>query len=163
LALALGRNPELLLLDEPVANLDPLARRQFMQVLLEHAAATGMTVVLSSHLLVDLERACDYLVLLSSARVQLSAPTDELLAQHRLVSGPSANVNALAAGHTVVQSSGTDRQATLLVRGRCSTADPLVAVRPVGLEELVLAYMSMPLAGATPALALIGTDREGSR
>jgi ABC-2 type transport system ATP-binding protein len=161
LALALGKNPELLLLDEPVANLDPLARRQFMQVLLEHAAETGMTVVLSSHLLVDLERACDYLVLLSASRVQLSATTDDLLAWHRIVSGPAANVNAFAAGHTVVQSSGTDKQATLLVRGACTTADPTVTVRPVALEELVLAYMSTPLAGATPALA--GPNREGTR
>jgi ABC-2 type transport system ATP-binding protein len=163
LAVALGKNPELLLLDEPVANLDPLARRQFMQVLLEHAATTGMTVVLSSHLLADLERACDYLVLMSASRVQLSAPTDDLLAQHRVVTGPTANVTALATGHAVVQSSGTDRQTTLLVRGACPTADPTVTVRPAALEELVLAYMSTPLAGATPALALAGPNREGTR
>ena len=163
LAVALGKNPELLLLDEPVANLDPLARRQFMQVLLEHAAATGMTVVLSSHLLADLERACDYLVLLSASRVQLSASTDDLLAQHRVVTGPAANVHACAAAHAVVQSSGSDRQTTALVRGACSTSDPQVTVRPVTLEELVLAYMSTPLAGAKPALALAGPDREGTR
>jgi ABC-2 type transport system ATP-binding protein len=160
LAVALGKSPDLLLLDEPVANLDPLARRQFMQALLEHAAATGMTIVLSSHLLADLERACDYLVLLSASRVQLSAPTDDLLAEHRVVTGPAASVNSCAAAHTVVQSSGTDRQATLLVRGVCSSPDPMVTVRPVALEELVLAYMSTPLAGAKPALALAGPNRE---
>jgi ABC-2 type transport system ATP-binding protein len=163
LAVALGKRPDLLLLDEPVANLDPLARRQFMQVLLEHVAATGMTVVLSSHLLADLERAWDYLVLLSASRVQLSATTEELLHQHRMAAGPPQKVQAIEAAHTVVQSSITDRQAHLLIRTRGPVHDPDWAARPASLEEIVLAYMSQPLAGATPALTLADTAAKGSR
>jgi len=163
LAVALGKRPDLLLLDEPVANLDPLARRQFMQVLLEHVAATGMTVVLSSHLLADLERAWDYLVLLSASRVQLSATTEELLHQHRVVAGPPEKVQAIEAAHTVVQSSITDRQAHLLIRTGGLVHDPDWTARPASLEEIVLAYMSQPLAGATPALTLAGTAAKGSR
>ncbi|HSR84074.1 MAG TPA: ABC transporter ATP-binding protein [Streptosporangiaceae bacterium] len=163
LAVALGKRPDLLLLDEPVANLDPLARRQFMQVLLEHVAATGMTVVLSSHLLADLERVWDYLVLMSASRIQLSAPTDELLHEHRVLTGPPNKADAIAATHAVVQSSITDRQATLLIRAAGPVHDPDWSVRPASLEEIVLAYMSTPLAGAVPALSLLGSAPKGSR
>jgi ABC-2 type transport system ATP-binding protein len=162
LALALGKRPDLLLLDEPVANLDPLARRQFLQVTLAAAADTGMTVVLSSHLLADLERSCDYLVLLSAARVQLCGPTDDLLGGHRVLTGPAGKAAAIAAAHSVVSSSLTDHQAVLLVRPAGPIVDPAWSVRPAALEELVLAYMSDPVAGATPALALAAAPR-GSR
>jgi ABC-2 type transport system ATP-binding protein len=159
LALALGKRPDLLLLDEPVANLDPLARRQFLQVMLEAAADTGMTVVLSSHLLADLERSCDYLVLLSAARVQLCGPTEELLSQHRVLTGPADKAEAIAAAHPVISSSLTDRQAALLVRQAGPIIDPAWTIRPAALEELVLAYMSDPSAGAAPRLALTATPK----
>lgn len=161
LALALGKRPDLLLLDEPVANLDPLARRQFLQVLLEHTAAHGMSVILSSHVLADLERACDYLVLVSASRVQLSAPVDHLLAEHRVVTGPPARVAALAASHALVETSGTDRQASALIRGDGPVHDPALSTRPAGLEELVLAYMKAPLSGTDPGLKLVPTTTEG--
>jgi ABC-2 type transport system ATP-binding protein len=157
LALALGKRPDLLLLDEPVANLDPLARRQFLQVMLEATAETGMTVVLSSHLLADLERCCDYLVLLSAARVQLSGLTEDLLGAHRVLTGPAARASAIAAAHPVVSASLTERQAVLLVRQRGPIIDPAWTVRPAALEELVLAYMSEPTAGTGPTLALATT------
>jgi ABC-2 type transport system ATP-binding protein len=157
LALALGKRPDLLLLDEPVANLDPLARRQFLQVMLEATAETGMTVVLSSHVVADLERCCDYLVLVSAARVQLCGLTEDLLASHRVLTGPAARADAIAAAHPVVSASRTERQAVLLVRPRGPIADPAWTVRPAGLEELVLAYMSDPTAGTGPALALTAT------
>jgi len=163
LAVALGKHPDLLLLDEPVANLDPLARRQFMQMLLEHVAATGMSVVLSSHLLADLEEAWDYLVLLSASRVQLSAPTDELLHEHRMLSGPPSKADAIAAAHSIVQSSINEHQANMLIRARGPIHDPDWSVRPASLQELVLAYMSAPLAGVAPALSLVGSAPEGSR
>jgi ABC-2 type transport system ATP-binding protein len=142
LAMALGKRPKLLLLDEPVADLDPLARREFLRTLMEEVAESGVTVVLSSHLLADIERTCEYLVLLSAARVQLAADTEDLLAQHRMVSGPRANAAALAANHLVVQADYTERQASLLVRTRHPITDPAWTVRPVSLEELALAYMS---------------------
>jgi ABC-2 type transport system ATP-binding protein len=163
LALALGKRPDLLLLDEPVANLDPLARRQFLQVMLEAVAEDGMTVVLSSHLLADLERCCDYLVLLSAARVQLCGLTEELLSEHRVLNGPADRAEAIAAAHSVVSASVTERQAMLLVRPRCPIADPAWAVRPVALEELVLAYMSEPMVGATATLVPVGVARKGAR
>jgi ABC-2 type transport system ATP-binding protein len=163
LALALGKRPELLLLDEPVANLDPLARRQFMQALMGEVAETGMTVVLSSHLIEDLERSCDYLVLLSRSRVQLSAATDDLLAVYQVLSGPRSQAEAVTSGCTVVQASYTGRQASMLVRAGRPVLDPAVAARPATLGEIVLAYMSQPEAGAAPALAAVGSAPEASR
>jgi ABC-2 type transport system ATP-binding protein len=163
LALALGKRPELLLLDEPVANLDPLARREFMQVLLEEVADTGMTVVLSSHLIEDLERACDYLVLMSRSRVQLSATTEDLLAAHQIVSGPRSQADAVTAGHTVVQASYTDRQANLLIHGHGQVIAPAFTTRPATLGELVIAYMSQPGIGSAPVLRPVGSAVEAAR
>ncbi len=163
LALALGKRPELLLLDEPVANLDPLARREFMQVLMEEVAETGMSVVLSSHLIEDLERACDYLVLMSRSRVQLSATTDDLLAAHQVLTGPRGHAEAITSTHTVVQASYTDRQANLLIHASGPVIDPAFTVRPVTLGELVLAYMSQPHTGTASALRPVGSTTEASR
>jgi ABC-2 type transport system ATP-binding protein len=144
LALALGKQPQLLLLDEPVASLDPLARRQFFQTLMEEVAIRQMTVVLSSHLLDDLDRSCDYLVLLSASRVQLAGPTDELLAGHRALTGPAERAQALETQHTIVAAEATGRLAKLLIRLGGPIHDPAWTVRDVTLEELVLAYMSHP-------------------
>jgi ABC-2 type transport system ATP-binding protein len=160
LALALGKRPELLLLDEPVANLDPLARREFMQVLMEEVAETGMSVVLSSHLIEDLQRACDYLVLMSRSRVQLSATTDDLLAVHQILTGPRSHAEAITSLHTVVQASYTDRQANLLIHASRPVIDPAFTVRPATLEELVLAYMSQPHTGTAPTLRPVGSATE---
>jgi ABC-2 type transport system ATP-binding protein len=117
LALALAKGRELLLLDEPLAPLDPLARREFLQALVGTVAEQGVTVVLSSHLLADLERVCDYLIVLSAARVQVLGATDELLERHRLLIGPHRQPQPPIAGVAqVVRASHTDRQASLLVR-----------------------------------------------
>jgi ABC-2 type transport system ATP-binding protein len=144
LAIALGKQPRLLLLDEPVASLDPLARRQFFQSLMEEVATRQMTVVLSSHLLDDLDRSCDYLVLLSASRVQLAGPTEELIAGHRALTGPADHVQAIEGGHTIVAAEATGRLAKLLIRLGGPLHDPAWTVRDVSLEELVLAYMSHP-------------------
>jgi ABC-2 type transport system ATP-binding protein len=143
LAVALGKRPELLVLDEPVANLDPLARREFLQMLMAEVADSGLSVVLSSHLIADLERVCDYLILLSGGRLHVAGDTEELLAGHRMFVGARERAESLAHVHTVVSASYTDRQATLLVRlnGR-SFQDSDWKVRPITLEELVLGYMT---------------------
>ena len=154
LAVALGKRPKLLLLDEPVADLDPLARREFLKVLMEEVAESGVTVVLSSHLLADVERTCEYLVLLSASRVQLADDTENLLEQHRIVTGPRAGAAALEAAHQVVHAEYTERQASLLVRTRQPIIDPVWTVRPASLEELALAYMSTPTAAAMSAAAV---------
>lgn len=144
LTLALGKQPRLLLLDEPVASLDPLARRQFFQILMEEVATREMTVLLSSHLLDDLDRSCDYLVLLSASRVQLSGGTDELLTAHRILTGPADGVSAIERQQTVIQADVSGRVAKLLVRVDRPLHDPAWTVRDVTLEEVVLAYMSHP-------------------
>lgn len=144
LALALGKRPELLLVDEPVSDLDPLARREFFRVLMEEVAESGMTVVLSSHLLADLERTCEHLVLLSRSRVQFAGETDDLLARHRMLTGPRDGAAAIEAAHTLVQADYTERQASLLIRVHGSLDATGWQVRNVSLEDLVLAYMAAP-------------------
>jgi ABC-2 type transport system ATP-binding protein len=141
LTLALGKRPELLILDEPVASLDPLARREFLQDLMETVAEEQVNIILSSHLISDLERVCDYLIVLADSRVQVAGPVDELLAAHRLLSGPRRDEGRLPAGMQVVSGSHTDRQSTLLVRADGPVLDPAWTVSAVGMEDLVLAYM----------------------
>jgi ABC-2 type transport system ATP-binding protein len=142
LALALAKRPRLLLLDEPVASLDPLARREFLQSLMGSVAETGATVLLSSHLLADLERVCDHLVLLDSARVRLAGVVDELVAAHRQLSGPRHTGERIDGVAEVIRASHTDRQSTLLVRVDGPVTDPAWTVRELSLEDLVLAYLA---------------------
>jgi len=142
LTLAVAKQPELLLLDEPVASLDPLARREFLQGLMEIVAKHEVSVVLSSHLIADLERVCDYLVLLVASRVQLAGEVTELLAAHHRLSGPRRDPRSLPANQEVIEESHTDKQSTLLVRTDEPILDPAWTVKRVTLDDLVLAYMS---------------------
>jgi ABC-2 type transport system ATP-binding protein len=142
LTLAVAKRPELLILDEPVASLDPLARREFLQDLMESVAEQGLSVVLSSHLVADLERVCDYLIVLVGSRVRVAGPVEELLAAHHLLSGPRRDPASLPDGMQVISASHTDVQSTLLVRTSSPVLDPAWTISEVGLEDLVLAYMS---------------------
>jgi ABC-2 type transport system ATP-binding protein len=142
LTMAVAKRPELILLDEPVASLDPLARREFLQSLMEVVAEQGTNVALSSHLIADLERVCDYLVVLAASRVQLAGEVSELLASHHRLSGPRRDPGSLPASQEVIEASHTDRQSTLLIRSDGPVLDPAWTVRPVTLDDLVLAYMS---------------------
>jgi ABC-2 type transport system ATP-binding protein len=154
LALALAKRPSLLLLDEPLASLDPLARREFLQALMGSVAEQGVTVVLSSHLLADLERVCDYLILLSAARVQVLGTVENLLEEHKLLIGPHrADQPSIAGVAQVVRASHTDRQASLLVRTGGPIRDPAWKVHDITLEDLVLAYLAEPSAGTLPGPA----------
>jgi ABC-2 type transport system ATP-binding protein len=156
LTLAMGKRPELLVLDEPVASLDPLARRGFLQDLAELVVEHGPTVVLSSHLLSDVERICDHLIVLSQGRVCLEGPVDELLATHRVLTGPRREPPSTPADQEVVQVRSTSRQTTMLVRTRQPILDPHWIVTDVGLEELVLAYMARDtIAAPERALAVV--------
>ncbi len=141
LTLAVAKRPEFLILDEPVASLDPLARREFLQSLMEVVVEQGVSVVLSSHLVADLERVCDYMVVLVSSRVHLAGEVDELLASHHRLIGPRHDVDALPRDQHVIEESHTDRQSTLLVRSEGPILDPSWAVERVDLKDLVLAYM----------------------
>ncbi|WP_369194730.1 ABC transporter ATP-binding protein [Streptomyces djakartensis] len=140
LALALGKRPELLLLDEPMADLDPLARHRLMGTLMADAAEHGTTVVMSSHIVAELEGACDHLLLLGGGRVRLAGPLDDLLAAHTLVTGRAGDS---LAPHTVVESRTTGRQLTALVRPAGPLADARHGDRP-SLEEIVLAHLRSP-------------------
>jgi ABC-2 type transport system ATP-binding protein len=144
LTLAVAKRPELLLLDEPVASLDPLARREFLRYLMEIVASHGTSVVLSSHLITDVERVCDYLIVVTASRTRLAGETEELLASHHRLSGPRREDRALPAGWDVIEESHAGKQSTLLVRTADPVLDPAWTVRPVTLEDMVLAYMSQP-------------------
>jgi ABC-2 type transport system ATP-binding protein len=141
LTLAVAKRPDLLLLDEPVASLDPLARREFLQSLMEITVEHEVSVVLSSHLVGDLERVCDYLILLESAHLQLAGEVEDLLATHRRLIGPRKALATLPDSQLVIEASHTDRQSTLLVRTDQPILDPAWDVEEVGVEDLVLAYM----------------------
>jgi ABC-2 type transport system ATP-binding protein len=141
LTLAIAKRPDLLLLDEPVASLDPLARREFLQVLMEVVAEHGVSVVLSSHLVADLERVCDYLIVLVESHVRVADEVSDLLASHHRLSGPRRDPSTLPANQHVIEESHTDKQSTLLIRTEEPILDPVWTVKPVTLEDLVLAYM----------------------
>jgi ABC-2 type transport system ATP-binding protein len=146
LTLALGKRPDLLLLDEPVARLDPLARREFLQGLAEAVAEDGITVLLSSHLVSDLERVCDHLVILAGGRVQIAGDIDALLSSHRLLVGPRVRGNGQPRGVEVVRAQHSERQSSLWVRGEPPVLPGGWREEPVPLEELVIAYLSAPVA-----------------
>jgi len=142
LTLALAKRPKLLILDEPVASLDPLARREFLRGLMEAVAEHGTSVVLSSHLVADLERVCDYLVVLVASRVRVAGEVSALLATHHRLSGPRRDPAHLPADQEVIEESHTDKQSIFLVRTDRPIHDPSWTIKPVSMEDLVLGYMS---------------------
>jgi ABC-2 type transport system ATP-binding protein len=153
LTLAIAKRPELLILDEPIASLDPLARREFLQSLMEFTAGQQVSVVMSSHLVADLERICDYLIVLVGSRVRVAGEVEELLGAHRLLTGARREPATWPPEWQVISASHTDRQSTLLVRTGSPIYDPAWTVEQVGLEDLVLAYMSRAaVPEGTPAL-----------
>jgi ABC-2 type transport system ATP-binding protein len=167
LTLALARRPRLLVLDEPVAMLDPVARHDFMATVLTAAADDGVSVLLSSHVLAELERVADYLIMMSLGRIQLAGEVDDLLAGHRVLTGPAAEASRYD-DRPVVHAQVGDAQAHLLVRA--TTNDPVPPgweAHPVGLEELALAYLREPGSaarrGPLHALAASTTTTEATK
>ena len=155
LTLALARRPRLLVLDEPMAMLDPLARHDFMATVMTAVADDGVSVLLSSHVLAELERVADYLILMSRGRVQVAGEVDDLLACHRVLTGPAAEAGRYAERLSVVHARHGAAQAHLLVR-TSGAADPMPPgweAHPVSLEELALAYLREPGAAALPGPA----------
>ena len=152
LTLALARHPRLLVLDEPTAPLDPLARHDFMATVMTAMADDGLSVALSSHNLAELERVADYLVLISQGRVRVDDTVENLLADHLLVTGPTGA--PLPAGGQVIESTTTGSQTHWLVRltSPHPGLPPACESRPVGIEELALAYLRGTAAAQVPAL-----------
>ncbi|MEU6991718.1 ABC transporter ATP-binding protein [Streptomyces sp. NPDC046465] len=146
LALALGKRAELLLLDEPMADLDPLARHQLMGTLMAEAAEHGTTVVMSSHIVTELADSCDYLLLVSGGRIRLGGGIDDLVGAHRLVTGRGPESRLFP--HTVVESRTTGRGLSALIRPEGPVGDDWGVEEP-SLEELLLAHLRSP---DTPAL-----------
>ncbi|MCF2532199.1 ABC transporter ATP-binding protein [Yinghuangia soli] len=158
LTLGIAKRPELLILDEPVAALDPLARREFMQDLMEAVAEHELSIVLSSHLVSDVERTCDYVIVVVDSQVQVAGDIDDLVAGHYRLTGPRRDMDALPAGQHVITASHTDRQTTLVVRTDTAVHDPSWTVDPLGLEDIVLAYMARPadaVRDTRPALEVV--------
>jgi ABC-2 type transport system ATP-binding protein len=151
LTLGIAKRPELLILDEPIASLDPLARHEFLQSLMAATAERQLSIIMSSHLIGDLEHVCDYLVVLVDSRVLLDGPVEDLLASHHLVTGRRRDATSLPPGVQVITQSHTDRQSTFLVRSTAPVIDATLAADPVDLEQLVLAYMG-GAARTSPAL-----------
>jgi ABC-2 type transport system ATP-binding protein len=143
LCLALAKRPGLLLLDEPLASLDPLARREFLSALMDAVAEEPMTVILSSHLVADLERVCDHLMVLRSGQVKALGATDELLATHKMLIGPPQRRRPKIAGvEQIVSASRAERQIQLLVRTNGDILDPAWDQYDVSLEDVVVAYLA---------------------
>ena len=161
LTLALGRRPQLLVLDEPVAMLDPIARHDFMATVLGAVAEDGVSVLLSSHVLAELERVADYLVLLSHGRVQVAGEVDNLLAGHRVLTGPAVDADRYIERLAVVHVGRGVAQVNLLVRtnGAGDRVPHGWEAHPVSLEELALAYLREPTAAALPGLQHDADDR----
>jgi ABC-2 type transport system ATP-binding protein len=154
LTLGLAKRPELLILDEPVASLDPLARREFLKALMEAVAEHEVSVLLSSHVVSDLERVCDHLVVLVDSRVRVAGDVEHLLATHHRLTGPRRDPATLPGDQQLVFASHTDRQSTLVVRTDKPILDPAWVAARLGLEDLVLAYLEAsgaPHPSAEPA------------
>jgi ABC-2 type transport system ATP-binding protein len=151
LTIGIAKRPKLLLLDEPVAALDPLARREFLQDLMEAVAEHELSVVLSSHLVNDLERVCDQMIVLVDSQVRVHGDVEALLATHHRLTGPRRDLDTLPGDQHVISAKHTDRQTTVLVRTEAPILDPAWTVGHLSLEDLVLEYMANPV---TPRPAL---------
>ena len=152
LTMALARRPRLLILDEPLSALDPLARQDFMATVMTTMADEGTSVVLSSHALAELERVADYLIVLGGGQLRIAGEVEDLLATHRVLTGPTAEADRYASQLPVVQVKRAAAQAHLLVRtsGTDDPAPPGWEAHPVSLEELTLAYLRASHAEAPP-------------
>jgi ABC-2 type transport system ATP-binding protein len=144
LALAVAKRPQVLLLDEPLASLDPLARREFLKTLIGSAGASGIAVVMSSHLIGELARVSDHLVVVRDGRVRLSGELDQLLSEHHWVAGSTEQTTRMPTGVEVLNESRHERHNTLLVRTHEALLNPALTVTPVDLEDLILAYLERP-------------------
>jgi ABC-2 type transport system ATP-binding protein len=141
LTIAAAKRPELLIFDEPVAALDPLARRAFLQNLMALVADLDVSVILSSHLIGDVERVCDHLIVLAESRVQVAGEIDDLTTDHHRIVGPRGTLDGLPDGVEVIAADHTDRQTTLIVHNTTGRPLQAPAAEPIGLEDMVLTYL----------------------
>jgi ABC-2 type transport system ATP-binding protein len=159
LAIALAKHPTVLVLDEPFASLDPLARRDFQRALMAEIAERGISVLLSSHLITDLERTCDYLIILMNGQVRLAGEIEAILAEHWRAVGPRDAIEALASCHTIISREIGDRQASVILCSQGPIFDPAWDLQPVTLETVVLAYLEGDRALLAPPVASLEVVR----
>lgn len=153
LTLALAKRPRLLILDEPAAGLDPVARHGLMSTLMGAVAEDGLTVVLSSHVVSELERVCDHVVLLRNGRVELAGDLHEVMRDHQLLVGPRIDPGDAGRLPGIVSAAHGSRQSHLLIRGGGGQVHhPRWEAHTVTLEQIVLAYLSRgdEASGVTP-------------
>jgi ABC-2 type transport system ATP-binding protein len=159
LALCVGKSPDLLILDEPVANLDPLARRQLLEMLLATVAERDTTVFLSSHIISELEPVCDRLIILSASSVRVSGTVEWFLTSHRVVTGNRSE--PLPNGIAVLSRRDAERQTTLLIREDAGSVGRPWQVHEPELDEIVLAYLSMSQPESPRTADALANPREG--
>jgi len=159
LTLALAKRTPLLALDEPVASLDPVARLEFMQDVMAEVADKGLTVIIASHVIAELERLCDWLLVLTGGRLQLSGPLDGLLAGHAVLTVPRQTQDADLPG-AVLSRTDSDRHSTVLVAADqahvAAAWQPGWLSEPAGFEQLVLAYLRRPPVAAPAGRSMVG-------
>jgi ABC-2 type transport system ATP-binding protein len=143
LVLALAKKPDLLILDEPIGSLDPLARKEFLRVLLDEAASVGQTVLLSSHQIADLEKVCDYLIILSSSRLLVSEDIEQLTATHQWLTCLNEDADRASLSGRVLEIHRNGRTSRLLVKVDHSINEPGWQVANASLEDIVLGYLAL--------------------
>lgn len=165
LTIALARRPALLVLDEPLARLDPVARHDVMALVLSITAEEGLSVVFSSHVVSELERVADFLILMANGRVQMAGEIDDFLTRHAVLSGPAEDAERMKRYYAVVQTQQAARRTQLIVRADRSSLSDLPEgweVDGVSLDELVIAYLRDPTISAhIGPLAIMGSGTEG--
>jgi ABC-2 type transport system ATP-binding protein len=161
LTVAAAKRPELLIFDEPAAALDPLARRGFLENLMEFVTDLGASAILSSHALDDIERVCDYLIVLAESRIQVAGDVRDLLAGHRRLTGSRDDLDRLPSGLDIIRADHTRRESTVIVRADGARLDDGPwTTENLELDELVLAYMTRAsTAGSVPAATAQEADR----
>ncbi|GAB4003346.1 ABC transporter ATP-binding protein [Glycomyces albus] len=152
LTIAAAKRPELLIFDEPVAALDPLARRAFLQNLMEFVAEIDVSVILSSHLISDVERVCDHLIVLAESRLQVAGDIDDITGDHYRIVGPRGGLDDLPPEAVTIAEEHTERQTTLIVHNTGGTPLEIPGAEPLGLEDIVLTYLHRAQGITTPAL-----------
>jgi ABC-2 type transport system ATP-binding protein len=160
LTVAVAKRPELLIFDEPAAALDPLARRGFLENLMEFIADLGASAILSSHALSDVKRVCDYLIVLADSRVQLAGDVSELLKSHRRLIGARGAFDSPPPGLELVHADYTPQASTVIVRADGPPPSGPWKVEDVDLEDLVLAYMNR---ASVPGARFAPTAKEARR
>jgi ABC-2 type transport system ATP-binding protein len=164
LAMALAKRAPLLVLDEPVASLDPVARLEFMREVMAQVAGGGHTVIMASHVVSELERFCDFLVVLAHGHVQLVGPVDDLLEGHQLLTVPRMTPDADLPG-TLIHRTDSDRHSSVLLRttpaALAARARPDWRTESAGFEELVLAYLQRPAKGTKSSSPAPGAQPPG--